>query len=140
MQRNKLLGLGVLALSALVALGQTAFSGPPQQEGQMRGRGGRRMDVNQRVENLSKQLDLTDDQKTKVRAIFEDEMKQRQGLREDSSLSREDRMEKMRVINQSTREQTEKILTDDQKKKYEAMMKENRERMRERMESQGGRQ
>ena len=95
------------------------------------------MDVNERVENLSKQLNLTDDQKSKGRALFEDEMKQREALRQDASLSREDRFAKMREINESTRKQMDQILTADQKKKYDAMMRENRERMRERREGPG---
>ena len=140
MQRNKVVGFGVLALSALVMLGQVAFSGPPQQEEQRRGGERPRMDVGERVENLSKQLNLTDDQKPKVQAIFEDEMKQRQALRQDTSLSREDRMEKMRAINQSTRKQIEKVLTAGQKKKWNEIMKENRERREERGEGQGERQ
>ena len=139
MQRNKVVGFGVLALSALVMLGQVAFSGPPQQEEQRRGGERPRMDVGERVENLSKQLNLTDDQKPKVQAIFEDEMKQRQALRQDTSLSREDRMEKMRAINQSTRKQIEKVLTAGQKKKWNEIMKENRERREERGEGQGER-
>ena len=98
------------------------------------------MDVGERVETLSKQLNLTDDQKPKVRALFEDQQKQGQELRQDTSLSREDRMEKMRAINQSTRKQIEKILTADQKKKWNEIMKENRERRRERQQGQGERQ
>ena len=140
MQRNQVAGFGVLALSALVMLGQVAFSAPPQQGEQRRGGGGPRMDVGERVETLSKQLNLTDDQKPKVQALFEEEVKQRQALRQDASLSREDRMEKMRAINQSTRKQIEKVLTAEQKKKWNEIMKENRERREERGEGQGERQ
>jgi protein CpxP len=140
MQKNKAVGFGVLALSALVMLGQVAFSGPSQQGEQRRGGGRPVMDVGQRVENLSKQLNLTDDQKPKVRAIYEDAANQRQALRQDTSLSRQDRMEKMRAINQSTRKQIENILTAEQKKKWNEIMKENRERRGERQEGQGERQ
>ena len=128
MQRNKVVGFGVLMLGALVMLGQIAFSSPPQQGGQWRGGGRAEMDPAQRVENLSKQLNLTEDQKPKILVIYQDEAKQRQALRQDTSLSRQDRMEKMRAVEQSTRKQIETILTDDQKKKWEEIMKQNRGR------------
>ena len=140
MQRNKVAGFGVLALSALVILGQVAFSASPQQGERRRGGPGMGMDPGERVENLSKQLNLTDEQKPKVRAIFEDEMKQRQAMRDDASLSREDRMEKMRAMNESTQKQIAKILTADQKKKWDEIMKENRERREQRQGGPGERQ
>jgi hypothetical protein len=49
-------------------------------------------------------------------------------LREDTSLSREDRMSKMRSIRESTTSKISAILNDDQKKQYEAMQQEMRSR------------
>ena len=116
------------ALCALPAISQdTAPTGPPpgQMGGGPRGGGARQLEM------LTKRLDLTADQQTKVKAIDEDTGKQMMTLRNDTSLSQDDRRSKMMDIRKSSQDKIRAILTDDQKTKYDALLAEMRDRMRQ---------
>jgi len=86
--------------------------------------------VDEQVKRLSDRLNLTSDQQSKIKPILEDQRTQMEALRNDSSLSREDRMAKMRSIRESTTSKIKDNLNDDQKKQYDAMQEEMRERRR----------
>jgi protein CpxP len=114
----------VALLIAFFALSKaSAFQSPDMGRDRGMGREGRgfAQTPEQRLENLSKQLNLTDDQKAKIKPILEGEAKQIQSLREDSSLSREDRRAKSMQIRQSTHTQIRTLLTADQQKKFDSM-------------------
>jgi len=83
------------------------------------------------LEMLTKRLDLTADQQTKVKAIDEDTVKQMMAFRNDTSLSQDDRRSKMMDIRKSSQDKIRAILTDDQKTKYDALLAEMRDRMRQ---------
>jgi len=78
------------------------------------------------LQSLAKQLDLTDDQKTKVKPILEDMQKQIADLRKDTSLSPEDRRAKMKDIRTSVGTQLKDILTPEQYAKWQKMGAGNR--------------
>jgi Spy/CpxP family protein refolding chaperone len=78
------------------------------------------------VFHLTKQLNLTSDQQSKIKPILENQAEQMQKLHQDSSLSQQDRMSKMREIHQNTTSQIRETLTPDQQQKLDAM-KANRE-------------
>jgi len=84
--------------------------------------------VDEQIKRLADRLNLSDDQQSKIKPILEDQRQQMGALREDTSLSREDRMSKMRSIRESTTSKISAILNDDQKKQYEAMQQEMRSR------------
>lgn len=86
--------------------------------------------VDEQVKRLSDRLNLTSDQQSKIKPILEDQRTQMEAVRNDSSLSREDRMAKMRTIRQSSTAKVRDTLNDDQKKQYDAMQQEMRERRR----------
>ena len=88
------------------------------------------------LEMLTQKLNLTADQQVKVKAIDEDTGKQMMALRNDTSLSQDDRRAKMMDIRKSSQDKIRAVLTDDQKTKYDALQAEMRERMKERQ--QGG--
>ena len=71
-----------------------------------------------RLEWLSKELNLTDDQKAKVKPILADEGKQMQAAKEDTSLSQEQKHDKMKQIHETTNSQINDILTPEQQKKF----------------------
>jgi periplasmic protein CpxP/Spy len=71
-----------------------------------------------RLDWLSKELNLTDDQKTKIKPILADEGKQMQALHEDTSLSQDQKRDKMKQIHETTNSQINDILTPDQQKKF----------------------
>jgi periplasmic protein CpxP/Spy len=116
---KKLILLVALAIApAFVGVSAWAQMGPPG-GGQM---GHGPMSPDQRLQMLTKQLNLTTDQQSKIKPILENESQQMQTLRQDSSLSREDRMSKMQQIRQSSNEQIKSNLNSDQQQKFEEMM------------------
>jgi len=68
-----------------------------------------------RLKRMSKRLNLTDDQKEKIRPILQDEEKQVAALEGDSTLSPQQKHKKMREIHIASRSQMDGILTPDQK-------------------------
>ena len=74
-----------------------------------------------RLEWLSKELNLSEDQKTKLKPILADEGKQMQAVKEDTSLSQEQKHEKMKQIHETTSTQINDILTPEQQKKFAEM-------------------
>jgi Spy/CpxP family protein refolding chaperone len=78
------------------------------------------------VDGIAKQLDLTDDQKTKVKPIIEDMQKQGAEVRKDTSLSQEDRRAKMKEIRDAASTQLKDILTPEQFAKWQKMGAGNR--------------
>ena len=109
-----------LAIVGLLVLGQASLAG--QYEGPGRDRDGRRaMQPGQRLERLSKELKLTDEQKAQLKPILEDEQKQFEALRNDDTLSREERWSKMQEIRQSSHERMNSVLTSDQQAKLKKM-------------------
>jgi hypothetical protein len=134
-----------LFIFACMGVGSTALLARPQdQNDQQQGneqrhfrRGQHRADPQQMVNRLSKRLNLSSDQQQKLLPIFTDEQQQMQSLRQDTSLSREDRMTKMKSIREDTNNKVNAILTDEQKQKYADMQQKMRERMQNRMQSHG---
>ena len=128
-----------LTLPAMLALCSTAALAQDQQSGQEQRQGGHgHFDPQKRVDMLAKRLNLSDDQKQKLLPIFTDEQQQMQSIRQDSSLSREDRMQKVQTLRQQTNDKVNGILNDDQKQKYAQIQQEMRERMQQRMKEHGG--
>ena len=82
------------------------------------------------LEWLSKELNLTDDQKAQVKPILDEQSKQMRATQEDSSLTQEQKHEKMKQIHQSTHSQIDGILTPEQQKKF-AQLKEQHKGQRE---------
>ena len=117
--------LMMIAVSALLMMGLSAFAqeaqqGPPPGEGGQR-RGGMMGTPEQRAARLAERLNLTDDQKAKVQKIYEDSQKDMQNMQ---GASREDRMAKMQEVNGKVRE----VLNDEQKKKFDEMQQQMRQR------------
>lgn len=70
------------------------------------------------LEWLSKELNLTDEQKTKLKPILADQNKQMRSAKEDASLTPDQKRDKMKQIHESTSSQINDILTPDQQKKF----------------------
>ena len=86
--------------------------------------------VDDQLKHLSKKLNLSDDQQAKLKPILEDQRKQMDGIRNDSSLSREDRFSKMQELRQSSDTQIKSVLNDDQQKNFDKMREEQANRMK----------
>jgi len=71
----------------------------------------------QKLMRLSKRLNLTDDQREKIRPILQDEDKQLTSLESDTSLTSLQKHREMREIRMSSKSQMEDVLTSEQKEK-----------------------
>jgi len=89
-------------------------------------------DPAQRTQELTKQLKLTSDQQDKVQGVFESERSQMEGLRQDTSLSRQDRRAKMMEIHKSTDAQIRALLDSNQQTKWDEMQAKREQRMQNR--------
>jgi Spy/CpxP family protein refolding chaperone len=79
-------------------------------------------------ERLAEQLNLTADQKPKVQSILQTQMQKMRDLRQDTSLTAEDRAAKMKAIRENTVTQMKAVLTADQFKKWQDMQSQMRNR------------
>jgi hypothetical protein len=75
----------------------------------------------QMLNRLKDKLSLTDDQVTKVQAILKAQMEAGQKIRDDDSLSDDDKRAKGRDLMKSTHDQIRALLTADQQKTFDAM-------------------
>ena len=85
--------------------------------------------VDDQVNRLSENLNLTDSQKTQARTILQNQQDKMNALRQNTSLSREDRHSKMMEIRQTASGQIRGLLNEDQQKKYDAMEQERQQEM-----------
>src|SRR5947208_2239589 len=71
----------------------------------------RREQARDRLEQMAKELNLTEDQKGKLKPIFQQEAEKLKALREDTSLSREQRREKLKGIRDEIAGKVKGVLT-----------------------------
>ena len=116
MKIHKFSLIAALALSSLLACSLTSraeeTNTPPK--GARRGAG-----IQQRVDRMATELNLTDDQKSKVTALFEEDAKKMRELRADTNLTKEERGEKFRAMRTENDAKLKQILTADQMEKWQ---------------------
>lgn len=78
------------------------------------------------IDQIAKNLGLTEDQKTQFQKALENEQTKMKELRKDSSLSKEDKRAKAKEIREATQAKIKEILTPEQLKKMRQEMKHNR--------------
>jgi protein CpxP len=93
--------------------------------------------IDQRIEQLDKELTLTADQKTKLKAYFEGERKKMQDMRADTSVTREQRQEKQRATREDLNKEMKSVLTADQFAKWEKERDKMREEMKQKANQKG---
>jgi hypothetical protein len=87
------------------------------------GHGHDMMNADEHLQVLSQKLNLTDDQKAKIKPILEQHLQERQSIMKDQSLSMEEKHTKMKASMDSAHSQIEAQLNDTQKKQFAEMMK-----------------
>jgi Spy/CpxP family protein refolding chaperone len=88
------------------------------------------MDPARRLQMLQDRLSLTADQSTQIKAILDDGQTKMQALRANSALAPEDRRSQGMALRNDENTKIEAVLTADQKTKYEQMLAQQRDRMR----------
>jgi protein CpxP len=115
-----LVAAGVILISAPFVAAQDSSSNDQQSQPAQGGRGHHGMpDPAQRTQELTKQLNLTADQQTKVQDILTSERSQMQSLHQDTSQSQQDRRSKMMDIHKTSDTQIRALLDSTQQKKWD---------------------
>lgn len=129
--RKCLWSLGLLIVAAFVP--PVGFAAPPQ-GGYAAGMGGRRggPSPEQQLKRLTKTLDLTADQQTKVKPVLVDGQKKINAVRDDTTLDRRTMLGKIMQVRKDTNDQVRALLNDQQKQTFDKMLQEREERMQER--------
>jgi len=117
---KKLILLTALII-ALATAGVSAWAQMSEGQGQGAAHGHGPMSPDQRLQMMTKQLNLTPDQQEKIKPLLENESQQMQTLHQNSSLTNEDRMTQMKQIRQTTNEQIKSDLNPDQQQKFQQM-------------------
>lgn len=94
--------------------GSAQAGNPPEH-----GRG--HFDPARHTEMLTEHLKLTSDQQSKVLEVFKSEQSQMESLRQDTSMSQDDRHSKMMEIHKATNDQVRALLDSKQQKKWDEM-------------------
>lgn len=87
------------------------------------GPGGPGMRGRPNADQIAKELSLTDEQKTKLKAAIEDQQAKMKALREDTSLSAEDKKAKAKELREGMQAKMKEILTPEQLTKWHEMQK-----------------
>ena len=120
MKSSKLL-LSLFALAAFAAApvirAEDTPATPPAAGAEHKEKGPR----GDRLKEIVGKLDLTDDQKAKIKPIVEDAMKATKAVREDTTLDKDAKREKLMEIFKSHVDQIVPILTADQQAKLKAL-------------------
>ena len=132
-----------LAASTLVLAEDAKPAAGARPGGHREGGPGRMMDPDARAKRMQTDLGLNDDQTAKIKAIYEksqaangDAMKK---LREDTSISQEDKRKKMGEMMASTHEEVNAVLTPDQQTKWKEEEEKRRADFEKRRAEGGGR-
>ncbi len=131
------LALSLLALC--LAIPGAAFQTPAGQENGPAS-GGHRMRMHgpkRHLEFLTRQLNLTQAQQDKIKPILENQHKQMRALRDDTSLSREQKRAKFMELRKNTIQQIQSNLTPDQVTKFQQMRERREQRMKAWREKHG---
>jgi hypothetical protein len=124
-----LLAAGLITMGANLALAQGNMSNDQSAQGQEGGHMHHGMDPAKRTAELTKKLNLTSDQQSKVQSILQSEKSQMESLHQDSSMSQQDRRAKMMDIHKTSSDQIRALLDSNQQKKWDEMQSKREERM-----------
>lgn len=99
------------------------------------------MNPEERVKQLDEKLKLSDEQKTKLTAIFTEQADAQKKMREENQGGdRQAMMEKMQKSRAELETKVTAVLNDEQKKTYKAMLDEQKAEMDKRMKERQERQ
>ncbi|HLY99157.1 MAG TPA: hypothetical protein VKT33_08855, partial [Candidatus Angelobacter sp.] len=88
------------------------------------------------VRTLTTELNLNPEQQTKARSILEAQHSEAMTIIGDSAAAREDKIQKIQALRQSTISRMRDILTAEQKPKFEEMVAAQNERIRQRQQQE----
>jgi protein CpxP len=116
-------GAAIAQTGGKAGQGPGRLSGGGGQGGQMRAR-----TPEERVERLSKDLNLNADQKKKIVAIFKASATKGRSIFEDKKMTREQKMAAFGKFRDEQNKKVKAVLTKDQIKKYDTMLAKRQQR------------
>ena len=114
MNRIRLLAIGIILMFALNAAAQQTTTHPESGVAT----------VEKHLRLLSEKLDLSGDQQAKTKPILQEMQDATQKLMQDESMSRDERLDKVKACRYKADREIRKILSDDQKKKLDQLEEE----------------
>jgi len=139
MKTNKLQIFALVTLGGLIALGPIARAddtpatpAPAPGVGAGTNAPAGRPNLRAEMEKLFALIKPTEDQKEQLKTIFKERNEKIKALREDTTLTREDRMAKRKEIMEAITAKVKAVLSADQFAQYETFMKEQRGQARNR--------
>lgn len=130
------LGIAIAAPQATAPAPQSQEQAAAPQNGQWAGR--HDADPNKQVQHMAKKLNLTADQQNQILPILTSRQQQMESIRNDASLSAQDRKAKFRAVREDSDTKIRAVLNDDQKKAYDQMHQQMRERRQQGHEQNNG--
>lgn len=135
----------LLVAAFAVALPVAGFSQQPQPDDQSQtqsqpeqGHQRRRAGHRRGMQMLARKLNLTDDQKQQFQKIRQDTMQQAKTIRGDSSLSDEQKHDKLQQLHKQAHQNMFAVLTPDQKEQLKQLREERRKQMQEKNGASAG--
>jgi hypothetical protein len=95
-----------------------------------------RPSIDDQVQSLSQQLNLSADQQAKVKTALENQHTQAMNVVQDNSMSRDDKIQKIHTIRQGTIDKVRTALNDDQKKKFDALVQQQEQHFQQQQREQ----
>jgi len=120
MKIKRLLG-GLVSLCLVAALA-VILAPANSQAATARQAGGKEMGIHGGLQAAVESLNLTDDQKAKVKDIFADAKTKKQAVSSDASLSEEQKKAKMKELHSATMAKLNEVLTPDQQTELKTKM------------------
>lgn len=124
--RWSILTLLLVLTTGLLLIGQDAAPQSPQTSQTPMGSTAASPDAH--FQMLSEKLNLTDEQKTKLKPMFEQQGQQLKAVKDDTALSQEQKKTKMKSIHESFSDQINAVLTPEQQTKFKEMKQEAMEK------------
>jgi Spy/CpxP family protein refolding chaperone len=124
MNRSRLLSFvfGLLFVSGIISMGPIDRAAALQASSQSSAKPASNPDA---IEN-DDSLNLTQDQKDKIKSIREDAKKQRQDIEKDKTLTPDQQTKQIKAVTKQTRAQVFAVLTPEQQKAWSAEQRERR--------------
>ena len=126
MKKMKLVIAALAALAVCAGLTQVAPAEEVQAKGPLKGNmacgcaAGRQMDADSHLSKMASCLNLSEDQKAKIKPILEENFKAKQAVRADQNLTRDQRRAKMKELRVQMHEKIKPLLTPEQLKQCDA--------------------
>ena len=115
-----LLGAAALAWAGILAAQETsALPQPPHASAAPTGKPTRGSAIEVRLERLSQKLDLTNEEKTKIRPVLRGETERIMQVRSNTSLSPGETQRRIKLIRGDTHQRIGEFLTPEQKKQWQ---------------------